>query len=72
MPFAKIIGTGSFVPERVLTNGDLSRNLGENINDFVSSVIGINERHICAENESTADLATAASLRALESARVAP
>jgi len=72
MPFAKIIGTGSFVPERVLTNDDLSRNLGENINDFVSTVIGIDERHVCALNESTADLATAASLRALESARVAP
>jgi len=72
MPFAKIIGTGSFVPERVLTNDDLSRNLGENINDFVSTIIGIDERHVCALNESTADLATAASLRALESARVAP
>jgi PAS domain S-box-containing protein len=70
--FRKIIGTGSFVPERVLTNDDLSRNLGENINDFVSTVIGIDERHVCALNESTADLATAASLRALESARVAP
>jgi 3-oxoacyl-[acyl-carrier-protein] synthase-3 len=48
--FRKIIGTGSFVPERVLTNDDLSRNLGENINDFVSTVIGIDERHVCALN----------------------
>lgn len=31
MPYAKIIGTGSYVPERVLTNDDLSRMLGENI-----------------------------------------
>jgi len=72
MRYAKIIGTGSYVPERVLTNDDLSRMLGENINDFVSNVIGINERHICAENESTADLATAASQRAIEAANVAP
>lgn len=72
MRYAKIIGTGSYVPERVLTNDDLSRMLGENINDFVSNIVGINERHVCAENESTADLATAASRRALESANVAP
>ncbi|MBA3711740.1 MAG: ketoacyl-ACP synthase III [Pyrinomonadaceae bacterium] len=72
MPYARIIGTGSYVPERVLTNDDLSRMLGENINDFVSKIVGINERHICADNESTADLATAASRRALEAANVAP
>lgn len=72
MPYAKIIGTGSYVPARVLTNDDLSRMLGENINDFVSNVVGINERHICAENESTADLATWASRRALNAANVAP
>ena len=72
MTYAKIIGTGAYVPERVLTNDDLSRMLGENINDFVANIVGIEERHICAENESTADLATAASLRALAAANVAP
>lgn len=70
MRYAKITGTGSYVPERVLTNDDLSRMLGENINDFVSNIAGINERHICADDESTADLATAASLRALEAANI--
>lgn len=70
MRYAKITGTGSYVPERVLTNDDLSRMLGENINDFVSQIVGINERHVCAENESTADLATAAARRALEAANV--
>ncbi len=70
MTFAKIIGTGSYVPEKVLTNDDLSRMLGEDIDEFVSQIIGIRERHICAENESTADLATAASKRALEAAGV--
>ena len=60
MTYARIIGTGSYVPEKILTNDDLSRMLGENINEFVSQVIGINERHICAADESTADLAVAA------------
>jgi len=70
MTYARIVGTGSYVPEKVLTNDDLSRILGENINDFVSQVIGINERHISAENESTADLATNAAQQALNSAGV--
>jgi 3-oxoacyl-[acyl-carrier-protein] synthase-3 len=72
MPYAKIIGTGSYVPEKVLTNSDLSRILGEDIDEFVSQVIGIKERHVCADNESTADLATAASLKALQSAGITP
>jgi 3-oxoacyl-[acyl-carrier-protein] synthase-3 len=70
MPYAKITGTGSYVPETVITNADLSCALGEDINEFVSQVIGINERHVCAEDESTADLATAASRQALASAGV--
>jgi len=65
MPYAQIIGTGSFVPERIITNEELSQMLDEDINEFVSQIVGINERHVCAENESTADLATEASLRAL-------
>ena len=72
MTFARIVGTGAYVPDKVLTNEDLSRMLGEDINEFVSQVVGINERHICAENESTADLATEAARRALSAAGVAP
>lgn len=70
MPYAKIIGTGSYVPEKIITNADLSCVLGEDINEFVSEVIGINERHVCGEDESTADLATEASRRALEAAGI--
>ncbi|HEX8139649.1 MAG TPA: ketoacyl-ACP synthase III [Pyrinomonadaceae bacterium] len=70
MTYAKITGTAAFVPEKVLTNDDLSRMLGEDINEFVSQVVGIQERHVCAEDESTADLATEAGRRALAEARV--
>ena len=70
MRYAKIAGTGSYVPEKILTNDDLSRMLGEDINEFVSQILGIRERHICAEDESTADLATAAALKAMEAAEV--
>ena len=70
--FAKIIGTGVYVPEKIVTNDDLSRILGEDINEFVTTVLGIHERHVCAANESTADLATNAARHALQAARLNP
>jgi 3-oxoacyl-[acyl-carrier-protein] synthase-3 len=70
MRYARIIGTGYYVPDKVLTNDDLSRLVGENVNEFVSTVLGIHERHVCAENESTADLATEAARKALEAAGI--
>lgn len=70
--YARIIGTGSYVPAKVLTNDDLSRMLGEEINDFVYGVIGIKQRHICAADESTADLATNAARAALQAADIDP
>lgn len=65
---ATITGTGSHVPERVVTNAELSERLGEDIDEFVSQVLGIRERRFCAEDESTADLAAGAGRRALEAA----
>ena len=67
---ANIVGTGIYVPEKIVTNDDLSRILGEDINEFVTNVLGIRERHVCAENESTADLATNAGRHALENAGI--
>ena len=70
MRFANIISTGIYVPERIVTNDYLSKILGEDINEFVTTILGIQERHYSAENESTADLATNASRAALEAARL--
>ncbi len=70
MIYARITGTGSYVPEKVITNADLSRMLGEDVDEFVSEVLGIRERHVCAADESTADLATEAARRALASANL--
>jgi 3-oxoacyl-[acyl-carrier-protein] synthase-3 len=67
---ARIIGTGIYVPEKVLTNADLSRNLGEDIDEFVSNVVGISERHIASDTQSAADLATNAALASLENAGI--
>ena len=70
MAFAKIIGTGRYVPEKIVTNADLSKILGEDIDEFVTQVLGIRERHVCADDESTADIATFASREALQDAGV--
>jgi 3-oxoacyl-[acyl-carrier-protein] synthase-3 len=70
MTYARITGTGSYVPDKVLTNADLGRLLGEDVDEFVSQIVGIRQRHVCAEDESTADLAAAAAGRALEAAGV--
>ena len=69
---AVITGTGSYVPETILSNADLAARLGTEIEPFVSETLGIRERHVCAPNESTADLAEHAGRRALERAGLAP
>jgi 3-oxoacyl-[acyl-carrier-protein] synthase-3 len=72
MRHATITGTGLFVPERVVTNAELSARLGEDIDDFVSNVLGIRERRVCGPDESTADLAERAARIAMADAGVAP
>lgn len=68
---AIIAGTGAYVPEKVLDNQYLNELLGENVDEWLRPMNYI-ERHICSENESTADLATAAGQSALENAGVKP
>jgi 3-oxoacyl-[acyl-carrier-protein] synthase III len=76
IPFGRreaiITGTGSAVPSRVVTNAELSAALGEDIAPFVSGTLGIEQRHWCGADESTADLAEEAGRFALAAAGVAP
>lgn len=69
MKKARIIGTGSYLPERVLTNTDLEK-MVETSNEWVQARTGIRERRIAAEDENTSDLATHAARAALEMAGV--
>ncbi|SEK74385.1 3-oxoacyl-[acyl-carrier-protein] synthase-3 [Pseudoxanthomonas sp. GM95] len=69
--YSRIAGTGSFLPEKVLTNDDLSK-IVETSDEWIRSRTGIRERHIAAEGENSSDLGYQASLRALEAAGVAP
>ena len=67
---AKIIGTGVAVPEKIITNKDLSEMLGEDITEFVVNNLGINERHVLADDESAADIASQAAENALKNAGI--
>ena len=66
---SKIIGTGSYLPAKVLTNFDLEK-IVETSHDWIVSRSGISERHIAADNELTSDLALQASLRAIKAAGI--
>jgi 3-oxoacyl-[acyl-carrier-protein] synthase-3 len=62
-----IVGTGSYLPERILTNAELEK-MVETSDDWIVSRTGIKERRIAAENECTSDMAAKAAQNALENA----
>jgi 3-oxoacyl-[acyl-carrier-protein] synthase III len=66
-----IIGTGSYVPERVLTNRDLEQ-MVETSDEWIRTRTGIRERRIAAPDEATSDMSTKAALAAMQQADVAP
>lgn len=73
MPHARIAGTGSSIPQKVLTNRDLEE-IVDTSDEWITKRTGIKERRICYNGgrETTTSLSTEASLRALEMAGVAP
>ncbi len=66
--FARIIGTGSYLPPKVVTNDDLSKTI-DTSDEWITSRTGIKERRIVTD-ESTCDLATIAANNALEMAGI--
>jgi 3-oxoacyl-[acyl-carrier-protein] synthase-3 len=69
LTYSKIIGTGSYLPAKVLTNYDLEK-IVDTSHDWIFSRSGIVERHIAAEGELTSDLALQASRKAIEAAGI--
>jgi 3-oxoacyl-[acyl-carrier-protein] synthase III len=65
--YSKVIGTGSYLPAKVVTNYDLEK-IVDTTHDWIFSRSGIAERHVAAEGELSSDLALQASSRALEAA----
>ena len=64
-----IVGTGSYLPEKILTNADLSR-LVDTSDEWITTRTGIKERRVAAKDEQTSDMATKAALNAMEQAKV--
>jgi len=74
--YSKIIGTGSYLPERRVTNADLTAQLAakgiETSDEWISSRSGISARHYAAVGQNSSDLAVEAAKRALEMAGKSP
>ena len=70
MIHSKILGTGSYLPERILSNHDLEK-MVDTSHEWIVERTGIEKRHIAAEDETTADMGIIAAKRAIESAGVA-
>ena len=66
-----IIGTGSYLPKKVLTNEDLSR-MVDTSDEWITTRTGIKERRIAAKDEQTSDMAAKAALKAIEQAKISP
>jgi len=69
--YSRIIGTGSYLPEKILTNFDLEK-MVETTDEWIRTRTGIEQRHIAADDQATSDLAYRAALAAIESAGVTP
>jgi 3-oxoacyl-[acyl-carrier-protein] synthase-3 len=69
--FARIIGTGGYLPETILTNADLEK-MVDTTDAWIRERTGIRQRHVASPQETTSDLALQASLRALAAADLAP
>ena len=67
--YSRIAGTGSYLPDKVLTNADLTEFV-DTTDEWIVSRTGIRERHVAAEGETTSDLGYHAALRAMEAAGV--
>ncbi len=67
--YSKITGTGSYLPERILTNADLEL-MVDTSDEWIRSRTGIEKRHIAADDETTCDLAEKAALSAIEAAGI--
>ncbi|MDP8268513.1 MAG: beta-ketoacyl-ACP synthase III [Candidatus Tenebribacter davisii] len=67
--YAKISGTGMYVPDKVLTNFDLEK-IVDTTDEWIKTRTGMSERHLASEDQAASDLAYEASLKAIESARI--
>src|ERR1051325_11720725 len=66
-----IIGTGSYVPDKILSNEDLSR-MVDTSDEWITTRTGIKERRVAAKDEYTSDMSAKAAMNAIEQAKISP
>ena len=71
MIYSRIIGTGSYLPEKVLTNADLEK-MVDTTDAWITDRTGIKKRHIAEDNQTTCDLAEQAARNAIDAAGLKP
>lgn len=71
MKFSRIVGTGSYLPEKVVTNADLEKML-DTSDEWIRERSGISERRIARDDETSGDMAEVAAQRAMQAAGVNP
>ncbi|MFA9418743.1 MAG: beta-ketoacyl-ACP synthase III [Gammaproteobacteria bacterium] len=71
MTYARITGTGGYLPENVMTNHDLEK-IVDTSDQWIRERTGIEQRHIAAEGQTTVDLAEVAARKAIEAAGLEP
>ena len=69
MKNAKIIGTGSYLPEKIMTNADWEK-IVETSDEWIFSRTGIKQRHVAADNQATSDMIVEAAKKAIDDAKI--
>lgn len=72
MKYAKIVGTGSYLPEKILTNAELEK-MVDTTDEWIVQRVGVRRRHLIGESgDTTSSMAAAAGKRAIEAAGLTP
>ena len=72
MTYAKILGTGSYLPKKILTNADLEK-MVDTTDEWIVQRVGVRRRHLVGDSgDTTASMATAAAKNAIEAAQLTP
>jgi len=69
LKYSRITGTGSYLPERIMTNADMEK-IVDTTDQWIQERTGIKQRHIAADDQTTCDLAEQAALNAIEAAGI--
>ncbi len=71
MTYSRIVGTGRYLPERIMTNADLEK-IVDTSDEWIRTRTGVERRHVCAEDQTTSDMCIEAAKVAMDDAGVTP